>query len=475
MTSASQTDRPDRPDLAALAAALEQQGVRGVTIGWVDNNGTVRSRTVPTAALPSAATKGVGITATFAVFDSHDGITFAHEGLATPSGDARLVAVVDRADDVTVLAGQAGQAWVNGRQLSADGDPWPYCQRAVLERQVAAAAEAGFEVRAGFEMEMVVVRDDLLADPAGTDWRPAHRGPVYSPNALRDVDEFVHQLLGDLATHGISIGQLHAEYGGAQLEIALDALDPLALADTQVLARQTIHAAARAHGLRVSFAPITTADGAGNGWHLHTSLVRDGRNALTGTPDDTDEHRLSTTGRDYLAGLLRELDGIVAVTAPTTGSLMRRRPGYWAGAYGFWGVENREAALRLVPSSPLLGTEHTNIELKACDASANPYLALAVVIAAGLAGVRDGAGATLPDPVQSDVGTWDDAAREEAGITALATTHDQARAHLLASDLVRDVLGPELLGAFVACRDADAAWAADHTPEETVASLRWRY
>ncbi len=461
----------DAPDLDALTTALEQQGVRGVTIGWVDNNGTVRSRTVPTAALPGVATKGVGITATFAVFDSHDGVTFAHDGLATPSGDVRLVPVIDSAADVTPLAAQPGQAWVNGRQLDADGDPWPYCQRTVLERQVAAAAQAGFEVRAGFEMEMVVVRDDLVADPEGKEWRPAHRGPVYSPNALRDIDEFVTQLLGDLAAHHIAIGQLHAEYGGAQIEIALDPLDPLAMADTQVLARQTIHAAARAHGLRVSFAPVTTSDGAGNGWHLHTSLVRDGRNALTGD----DEHRLSPTGRDYLAGLLRELDPIVAVTAPTTGSLMRRRPGYWAGAYGFWGIENREASLRLVPSSPLLGTEHTNVELKACDASANPYLALAVVIAAGLAGVRDGAGATLPAPVQSDVGTWDDDAREAAGITALATTHEEQRAHLVASDLVRDVLGPDLLGAFVACRDADAAWAAAHTPEEQVASLRWRY
>ncbi|MAS53217.1 MAG: glutamine synthetase [Pimelobacter sp.] len=464
-----------QPDLESLTAALEQQGVRGVTIGWVDNNGTVRSRTVPIAALPTAARKGVGISSTFAVFDSHDAVTFAFEGIATPSGDVRLVPVIESAADVTPLAGQRGQAWVNGRQVAADGEAWPYCQRAVLERQVAAAAEAGFEVRAGFEIEMVVVRDDLLADPAGDDWRPAHRGPVYSPNALRDVDEFVHQLLGDLAAHGISIGQLHAEYGGAQVEIALDALDPLAMADTQVLARQTIHAAARAHGLRVSFAPITTADGAGNGWHLHTSLVREGRNALTGTGSDTDEHGLSTTGRGYLAGLLRELPGLVAVTAPTTGSLMRRRPGFWAGAYGFWGVENREAALRLVPSSPLLGTEHTNVELKACDASANPYLALAVVIAAGLAGVRDGAGATLPDPVQDDVGGWEDAAREAAGISPLATTHEEQRAHLLASDLVRDVLGEELLGAFVAVRDSDAAWAAEHTPEETVASLRWRY
>jgi len=449
-------------DVAALAARLHEQGVVGVQVGWVDNNGIVRSRIVPTDELAPAARRGVGVTAVFAVFDSHDGITFAHEGLSTPSGDVRLVPVVDAPDDVVMLSGQPGLAWAQGRQVAADGSPWPYDQRSVLERQVARAADAGFGVRAGFEVEMVVTRE-------GQEWAPAHRGPAYSANALRDVDEFVRQLLTHLRDDGIRIGQLHAEYGGSQVELALSASDPLAMADTQVLVRQTIHAAARMHGLRVSFAPITTTDGAGNGWHLHTSLVRDGHNALTGTG----AHGLSDVGRGYVAGLLRELPGLVAVTAPSTGSLLRRRPGYWAGAYGFWGVENREAALRLVPGSPLLGPEHTNVELKACDASANPYLALAVVIAAGLAGVADGL--ELPDPVQEDVGSWDDDRRAAAGIAPLATTHEEQQAHLLGSDLVRSVLGDELLGAFAACREADAAWAAEHTVDEVVESLRWIY
>ncbi|CAN5544759.1 glutamine synthetase [soil metagenome] len=461
------------PDLDALTADLQRRDVVGVTIGWVDNNGVVRSRTVPTAALAATARRGVGVSSTFAVFDSHDGLTWEHEGLSTPSGDVRLVPVIEKAEDVVALAGQPGIAWANGRQVAADGSPWPYCQRSVLGRQVAAAAEAGFEVRAGFEMEFALVHDDPFAADEDGDadeaWRPAHRGPVYSPNAMLDVHEFARQLLADLAGNGIGIGQLHAEYGAAQLEIALDARDPLAICDAQVLARQTIQAAAREHDLRASFAPLPSLSAAGNGWHLHSSLVREGRNALTGDGP----HGLSDIGRGYLAGLLRELNGIAAISAPSTGSLLRRRPGYWAGAFGFWGVENREAALRLVPASPLLGPENTNVELKACDASANPYLTLAVVIAAGLAGVRDGA--ELPDPVQEDVGRWDDIRRRRAGIAPLATTHEDQRAHLLASDLVREVLGEDLLGAFVACRDSDAAWAAEREVDEVLASLRWRY
>ena len=307
-------------------------------------------------------------------------------------------------------------------------------------------------------------------------WHPARRGPAYSANAVLDVHDFVETLLRDLRDNEVRVGQLHAEYGEAQLELSLDATDALAMADAQVLARQTVHAAARAHGMRASFAPLATTTGAGNGWHLHTSLVdtATGHNALTGDPaDGGDEHGLSAVGRGYLAGLLRELPGVSAVTAPSTGSLLRRRPGYWAGAYGFWGVENREAALRLVPGTALLGTEHTNVELKPCDASANPYLALAVTVGAGLAGVRGGL--VPPAPVQEDVGTWDDARRAAAGIAPLATTFTEQQANLLGSDLVREVLGADLLGAFAACRAADAAWAEDKSVEDVVASLRWQY
>ena len=142
---------------------------------------------------------------------------------------------------------------------------------------MARAAAAGLEVRAGFELEFFVGLDE--EDP-----RPAHAGPAYSAHALLAVDELTAQLLGDLAANGLAIGQLHAEYGSAQLEISLPVSDPLRAADDQLLARQTISAAARSHGLRVSFAPLITAAGAGQGWHLHTSVVRGERNLLSGGP-----------------------------------------------------------------------------------------------------------------------------------------------------------------------------------------------
>jgi len=445
-------------NLAPIQDRLVEADVAGITIVWADNNGIPRSRTVPIAGLADAAERGVGMSPLFAVYDSHDVISFAHRGLSDASGDIRLQPVIEQ---MTPLAGQPGFAWAPGRQLDPDGQPYPYDQRSRLEAQVARAAAAGLSVLAGFELEFYVSR-------AGDEPAPAQQGPAYGPAALLQVDEFAAAVLRDLAANGVPVGQFHAEYGLSQLEVSLGPADPVTAADRQLLARQTIHAAARAHGLRVSFAPLVTLDGVGNGLHLHVSVSRGGDNLFVpagGLPGGD--------GARFLGGLLRDLPAIAAVTAPSVPSLLRRRPGYFAGAYQFWGVENREAPLRYVPSSPFIGTDRANVELKASDASGNPYLALAVVLAAGLAGIDDNA--ELPPPIQEDPGAWTDAKRAERGLVALPVTPAAQEQALLASKRIGDALGEPLLGAFTAVRRADAAWAADRSAKETVAAHRWRY
>ncbi len=452
-------------DAGALALELAANGVVGVTIAWADNNGIPRSRTVPVDSLPQVAKRGVGITALFAVFDTHDAITFAHEGLSTPSGDVRLIPELR---GLTRLAGQRALAWVPGRQVAADGSPWPYDQRGVLEAQVQAAAAEGLEIKAGYEMEFVLIQ---AGDAGDSDEEPrlAHHGPAYSPHALLAVDEFVVAVLADLTANGVPVNQLHAEYGPAQVELSIGASDPVTAADRQLLARQTVHAAARTHGLRACFAPLFTTAGIGNGWHLHTSVWRDGRNLLAGDP----QRGPGPDGAGWLGGLLRDLPALAAITAPSVPSLSRLRPGYFAGAYRFWGVENREAPLRYIPGSELLGAGHANVELKVSDASANPYLALAAVIAAGVAGLRDGADPS--EPIQTDPGGWSEPDRAARGLAHLPATPAEQEAALTGSTRLTAVLGEQLLGAFVAVRRSDAAWAADRPLDDVVAAHRWRY
>jgi glutamine synthetase len=453
-------------DMQHVTAELTRAGIAGITINWADNNGIPRSRTVPVGALPRVAEVGVGITTLFAVFDSFDAITYAHEGLATPSGDVRLVPVLDR---LVRLAGQPALAWVPGRQLTADGGRWPYDQRGVLERQVEAMAAAGLTALVGYELEFGVYLeggpDELV---------PAHRGPAYSPHSLVGLDGFVADVLHDFAANGLEIGQLHAEYGPAQLELSLVATDPVSAADRQLLARQTLRTAAARHGLRLSFAPLPSTGSAGNGWHIHSSVWRDGRNLLAGGAADPEGvGGPEGEGAGYVAGLLRDLPALAAVTAPSVGSLARLRPGYFAGAYGFWGVENREAPLRYVPGSTLLGADHANVELKASDASANPYLALAALLAAGTAGIADRL--SLGAPEQTDPGTWTAQQRGDRGIEPLPDSPAAQQAALAANPRVSGVLGPELTDAFLAVRRSDASTADGRDLEEVLADLRWRY
>ncbi len=181
---------------------------------------------------------------------------------------------------------------------------------------------------------------------------------------------------------------------------------------------------------------------------------------------------MAPEGEAYVAGILRDLPAIVAISAPSVPSLLRLRPGWFASAYAFWGVENREAALRVVPGSPVVGGANANVELKPSDASGNPYLVLAALIASGFAGIEEGL--ELPDPVQDDPGTWTEDGRARRGIARLPATPAEQEAALLASPRVTGALGEELLGAFLAARRADAAWAREGD-DEVVAAHRFRY
>ncbi len=174
-----------------------------------------------------------------------------------------------------------------------------------------------------------------------------------------------------------------------------------------------------------------------------------------------------------MGGLLRDLRALAAITAPSVPSLARLRPGYFSSAYQFWGVENREAPLRYVLGSELLGADHANVELKVSDAAANPYLALGALIAAGLAGLRDGV--DPGEPIQADPGGWSEQQRAARGVVQLPTTPAEQEEALTANKRLTTVLGDQLLGAFLAVRRSDAAWAADRSLDDIVAAHRWLY
>jgi glutamine synthetase len=335
-----------------------------VTIHWADNNG------IPSWDGSSGAPRRSGsawsITALFAVFDSRRG----HLRRAASALGRR--AAHSRTGGAHPLAGRPALAWVPGRQVAADGSRGP-TSAACWTAQVAALAGRPHARR---------LRDGVHGVHRGL--RPPTRSGL-QPHAL--MPSTVRRRRSAAAPPRPPAGPAAPVRPGAGWAI-LGGDRSGDRRRRQLLARQTLRVAAERHGLRLSFAPLPALTVAGNGWHIHSSVWRDGVNLLAGTAGSTTAGP-GVEGAAYIAGILRDLPAVAAVTAPSLGSLARLRPGYFAGASAFWGVENREAPLRYVPGSPLLGSDHANVELKTSDASANPYLAVAAVLAAGGAGVAE--------------------------------------------------------------------------------------
>jgi len=424
---------------------LRAAGVTMLELSFVDNAGITRVKAVPLEKVDAAAEAGVGASPCFETFGSDD-VMVAGEYLGGPDGDLRLVPDLGRA---VALSALPGWAWAPADKRTKAGEPFVACQRDFAARQVAAAALHGLTLRMAFEHEWILGR----ADAEG--FVPAFTGPAYGQIRLEQVAGYAAELVADLQRQGLRVEQFHPEYALAQLEVSVEPNDPVGAADDAVLVRHTVRSRSLAHGWRATFAPTVDPDGAGSGGHLHLS-VHDGDGNTFAT--------MRPTGEAFLAGVLHELPALVAIGAGHPASFLRLQPSRWAGVWRCWGHETRETALRMIT-----GTEQSaNAEVKCFDATANPYLVVGCVIAAGLAGVE--AGRRLPEPV-----TGDPALQGDAGIDRLPTTAAAAADALAASTVLADALGPEQHDAILTVRRAEAQRCAGLDAAGLSDAVRWRW
>ncbi|MEV7935665.1 MULTISPECIES: glutamine synthetase family protein [unclassified Kitasatospora] len=441
----------------AAVDRLRTAAVDAVAVTWVDNAGITRVKAVPLGALVHAAQWGVGAAPCFDVFLADDGITTS-PSTGGPTGDLRLYPDLDR---VVPLAAQPGWAWAPGDRHTQAGTPHPGCQRLFARRMEAAAAERGLTLRAGIEVEWVVA---LAGGPQDEPQYPTH-GPAYGMHRLTDLTDYLRDVLRALGEQGLTVLQIHPEYAPGQFEVSVAPEGPVGAADTSVLVRHTVRAVSARHGLRVSFAPVVEPGAVGNGGHLHLSLWRDGHNLGHGGPGP---HGLTAEAEGFLAGVLGALPELLVLGCSSPAGYLRLVPSHWAGAYQCWGLENREAALRLVTGSTGERAAAANAEVKCFDASANPYLAVGAVLAAGLVGLDRHL--SLPPEF-----TGDPAAAEPGSVPRLPTGPAEALAAFERSAVLREALGGPLYEAVLAVRRAEGEQYAVATPEQLVAATRWRY
>jgi glutamine synthetase len=416
---------------------------------FVDHAGIPKAKAVYRDGFAGRARSGVGLAKGVLALDP-SGALNPESGLS-PVGECRLVPDLST---LTPLPFARGQAMVTCDLTEPDAvTPWDGCPRSALKRVLGRLSERGYRSVASFEAEFYV------RGPEG----PLDRTPYAASYALTPAAEFGAELARTLGEMGIRPEQFHAEVGQGNLELSVGEDEALRAADKRVMVLETIRGVAHGLGLETTMAPKPYLEGAGNGHHLHVSLYEDESPVLF---DATGA--LSAAGAGFVAGLLEHLPAVMAFTAPSPNSYQRLAPGMWSSDYGAYGLDNREAAVRL--ASPVAGRESAtaNVELKPADVTSNPYLALAAVLAAGMDGVDRGL--DPGEPTMVDPATLDDEERASRGIRPLPASLDEALDALEDDDTLKEALGEPLVRTHLAVARAQAAIAREHSPEE-VASM----
>ncbi|HWD06403.1 MAG TPA: glutamine synthetase family protein [Amycolatopsis sp.] len=451
----SQLDRAELAKQGAdVAARLGRSGVELVAVSFVDNSGISRVKAVPLARLADAAAWGVGGSNSFDFFLCTDSIADGTYSLG-PVGDLRLHPDLDAA---VPLAAQPGWAWAPALRYDQEGLAHPQDSRAVLARAVAQVAERGFSVRAAFEIEWVV---------ADADGAPV-AGPAYGFSRLNGNSAYLRELASALDTQHVAVEQVHPEYAAGQFEVTVAAADPVRAADVSVLVRETIRSVGARHGLRTSFTPKFVPGGVGNGGHVHVSLWEGARNLCAGGDG---VFGLTGTAEAFGAGIFTRLRALLAVGAPSVVSYLRLEPHHWAGVFTAWGLENREAPVRLVLGPVGRRETAANFEVKCFDLTANPYLVLSGLLFAGLAGID--AGARLPEPVDVDPGALSPAKAAATGVTRLPRTLAESVAAFEADDVLKTAFGPQLATTLMDVRRGEIAELGSLPDDELCALMRW--
>ena len=416
-----------------------------VFLVWNDFVGLSRTRGVPLAELERRRAKGLG----WAL--AGQSLTPFEEIAANPWGpmdEVRQTPDLEARLRVALKPDMPALHIVLCDALKDDGSPWECCTRGFLKKALAdLEAETGLVPRIAYEHEFILTGD-------GIGW-----AAPFSLDAARRIAPFADMAVAALLAGGVEPETFEPEYGVGQFEVSCAPAAGLAGADRAVFSREIIREAARQCGLRATFTPKAAPDAVGNGCHAHVSLWDEaGRPAAF---DPRGPGGLSAIGQHFVAGMQRHLRALLALIAPSPVSYPRLRPHHWSCGYDAVGAHNREAAIRLCPSPETEEPARAagfNIEIRATDATANPYLALGALLRAGLEGIREEL--PLPALVDRDPDELGERERRERGIRALPGGLAEALDLFEADGVVRSWFAPVMTEAYTEVKRLEARIAA---------------
>jgi len=404
-----------------------ERRVRYIRLWFTDILGFLKSFAIPISQLERALDRGIGFDGSsiegFARIDESDMIAMpdprTFQILPWPSESGSVV----------------GCMFCDIRQ--PDGSPYEGDPRWVLKKNLQAAAELGYDFFVGPELEYFYFKNSH-GTPQVLD-----RGGYFDLTPLDVASELRKKTVDALGLMDIPVEMSHHEVACSQHEIDLEFAQALTMADRAMTYRLVVKEVALREGLYATFMPKPIYGQNGSGMHVHQSLFRDGQNAMF---DADDPYYLSPTAKHYIAGLLKHAREITLVTNQWVNSYKRLVPGYEAPVYVTWARKNRSDLVRVPDYYP--GREQaTRVEYRSPDPACNPYLAFALMLAAGLEGIKRGY--DLPDPVQRNVYRMTDEERVQAGIETLPADLSEAIYVTSKSQMVREALGEHVFSKLI--------------------------
>jgi len=408
---------------------LEERDIRFVRLWFTDVLGSLKSVAVAPAELEGAFAEGIG-------FDGSaiEGLTRVHEADMLVKPDPSTFAVLPWRGD------HHGTGRMFCDILTPDGEPSLSDPRHVLKRALAGAASQGLTFYTHPEIEFYLLKDYPVPDQRPV---PVDQAGYFDHVPRGTTHDFRRAAIGVLEAMGISVEFSHHEGGPGQNEIDLRYADALSTADNIMTFRTVIKEVALEQGTYATFMPKPFADHPGSGMHTHLSLFEGDRNAFH---EAGAQYQLSTVARQFIAGLLAHAAEITAVTNQWVNSYKRLWGGGEAPSYVCWGHNNRSALIRVPMYKPGKGNA-TRIEFRSLDSAANPYLAYALILAAGMKGIEQGL--ELPDGAEDDVWALTSEERRALGIHPLPQDLDQAIKAMQDSELVAETLGEHVFDFFL--------------------------
>jgi glutamine synthetase len=320
--------------------------------------------------------------------------------------------------------------------LKPDGSPYPGDPRYVLKRLLEKIEDKGYRFYVGPELEYFYFENNK--EPKGLDF-----GGYFDARPLDLAADLRRQTIFDLQDMGIQVEYSHHEVAPSQHEIDLRYDEALKMADKTMTYRLIVKEVARSQGYYATFMPKPIFGINGSGMHVHQSLFKGEKNLFF---DGSDRYHLSTLAKGYIAGIMHHAREIIAVTNQWVNSYKRLVPGYEAPVYISWARHNRSTMIRVPMYKP--GKElATRIEFRAPDPACNPYLAFAVMLAAGLKGIEHEY--ELPEPIEDDIYEMGETEKARRGIETLPGNLYEALLEVEKSELVRDALGEHTFNKFI--------------------------